>query len=515
MIENALPEDQSIQKILHEAMRSHQDGDFYEADLLYAQTLHVDPDNQQALRLRGILARESGELEKSLHLLQRASKLAPENPEPLGEIALVHMATGDLHEAELILRSALVLDPTATRTLANLGALLQHRGHIQAAIDYYQQILEINDDDIEVRCNLAKALVDANQNQQALAECATAVEKTGGHPFALATHGAVLTDSKQYAEARTILEQATKLEPGDDMALVNLGLSCYELGDLAAATSALNKAVATNPYNARAVADLANCLTAAGDVAAALELCHSFLQQNPGERLVIGALALALHNSGQHSAASELTNCEDLVQVFELPCPDNYANLREFNRALTGLVRNNSSLLTSPISKATAGGDQTGELDLHDDGFAELGGLFNQAIGEAVNSYIAAGLADHPLMTPAAKDWSLRTWGTLLRAGGKQTAHMHPLGWLSAVYYVSLPDAMDATKDQAGWLEFGRPPERFFRKTEPEVRHYQPAEGTLILFPSWFWHQTMPFTADQNRISIAFDVMPKSTLQIL
>jgi len=118
-------------------------------------------------------------------------------------------------------------------------------------------------------------------------------------------------------------------------------------------------------------------------------------------------------------------------------------------------------------------------------------------------------------MEPAAKDWSLRAWGTLLRAGGKQISHMHPLGWLSGIYYLSLPDNMDETEDEAGWLEFGQPPERFFRTSEPETYRYKPVEGKLILFPSWFWHQTVPFSADQNRISIAFDVMPKSTLRIL
>ena len=87
MTEKVFPQDapdQALQDILNEAMDRHQQGDLYEADLLYAQTLHLDPDNQQALRLRGILARERGELDQSLQLLQHACQLAPENPEPLG-----------------------------------------------------------------------------------------------------------------------------------------------------------------------------------------------------------------------------------------------------------------------------------------------------------------------------------------------------------------------------------------------------------------------------------------------
>ena len=62
------PED--AQPLLHQAMDRHRQGDLYEADLLYAQALRADPRNPQALRLRGILARERGDLEAALQLLQ-------------------------------------------------------------------------------------------------------------------------------------------------------------------------------------------------------------------------------------------------------------------------------------------------------------------------------------------------------------------------------------------------------------------------------------------------------------
>ena len=70
-------------------------------------------------------------------------------------------------------------------------------------------------------------------------------------------------------------------------------------------------------------------------------------------------------------------------------------------------------------------------------------------------------------MANATDDWSLRAWGTVLQPGGQQTPHMHPLAWLSAVYYVSLPDSMDDSQSEDGWLEFGRPPDRFHWKTPP------------------------------------------------
>ena len=112
-------------------------------------------------------------------------------------------------------------------------------------------------------------------------------------------------------------------------------------------------------------------------------------------------------------------------------------------------------------------------------------------------------------------DWSLRVWGSILETGGQQTPHMHPVGWISGVYYVSLPEDMASSNSEAGWLEIGRPPERFFRATETATRRFEPKESRLILFPSWFWHQTMPFDAHSDRISIAFDVVPRAMLSIL
>jgi hypothetical protein len=30
----------------------------------------------------------------------------------------------------------------------------------------------------------------------------------------------------------------------------------------------------------------------------------------------------------------------------------------------------------------------------------------------------------------------------------------------------------------------------------------------LVLFPSYFWHGTVPFASDQRRLTLAFDVVP-------
>ena len=36
----------------------------------------------------------------------------------------------------------------------------------------------------------------------------------------------------------------------------------------------------------------------------------------------------------------------------------------------------------------------------------------------------------------------------------------------------------------------------------------EPKEGKIILFPSTLYHKTIPFSSDDKRISLAFDVIP-------
>jgi hypothetical protein len=42
------------------------------------------------------------------------------------------------------------------------------------------------------------------------------------------------------------------------------------------------------------------------------------------------------------------------------------------------------------------------------------------------------------------------------------------------------------------------------------VKAFRPEEGLMMVFPSYFYHRTIPFEAVEQRISIAFDVLPEA-----
>ena len=99
-------------------------------------------------------------------------------------------------------------------------------------------------------------------------------------------------------------------------------------------------------------------------------------------------------------------------------------------------------------------------------------------------------------------------WANVIKSEGFQVPHIHPSGWLSAVYYVKLPKVIHSS-GQSGWIEFGEPYQDIPRTAVPELFTLRPEEGLLLLFPSYFYHRTLPFRSPDQRISIAFDVVPK------
>jgi Flp pilus assembly protein TadD len=494
-------------------MAAHQAGRYPEADAAYAEVLRAVPDQPRALRLRGILKRELGDLAASATLLRRAAELLPAAPDVLAELALTHLAAGDLELAETTLRRARSRGPSQ-RATANLGAVLQYRGHLAEAEACYREYLAADPADSEIRCNLVSTLLDAGQGDLALAECDAAAVDLPGDPAIEAARGAVLLALQRPAEALPPLRAALARAPGDDLAAVNLGVALAETDDQPGARQVLERAVARNPHNARATADLMSLRAGAGEPAAAVALGRGFLARHPGERLVVAALGYALWDAGDEAAAARLLGLgaanEVLVQAFEpgiLAAADPQAG----HAAIGARLKADPTLVPGPVSKATRGGGQTGELYLHRErALAPLDAYFRAAIAAYVKRLVAAGFAAEPVMTPAAAAFSLRAWGTVLPAGGRQLPHQHPLGWLSAVYYVAVPAAMHTGPDpHAGWLEFGPPPARYrFRRAVP-TRQVEPRAGKLVVFPSYLYHGTRPFAAGGERISVAVDVMPR------
>ena len=89
---------------------------------------------------------------------------------------------------------------------------------------------------------------------------------------------------------------------------------------------------------------------------------------------------------------------------------------------------------------------------------------------------------------------------------GYLTGHIHENGWLSGSVYLSIPENL---KNDEGAIEFSFEGETLSRlKKDSPKKILNLSDGDLVIFPSSLFHRTIPFHSKNNRICIAFDLMP-------
>ena len=95
-------------------------------------------------------------------------------------------------------------------------------------------------------------------------------------------------------------------------------------------------------------------------------------------------------------------------------------------------------------------------------------------------------------------------WSVVLKQQGHQKAHIHSGGWLSGVIYLKVVPSLGKHE---GAIEFSLNGEHYHHPDSPCVI-FQPEVGDMVFFPSSLHHRTIPFSADTDRITISFDLVP-------
>ena len=118
----------SSSDILAAGFRHHQEGQFAEADRLYAQVLAAEPQNAHALHLRGALAHAAGRNEDAVELICRAIALDGKVPDFHYNLALALWALDRRAEAIRHWVRAIALNPNFAQARLNLGNALREQG---------------------------------------------------------------------------------------------------------------------------------------------------------------------------------------------------------------------------------------------------------------------------------------------------------------------------------------------------------------------------------------------------
>jgi tetratricopeptide (TPR) repeat protein len=122
-----------------------------DAEAVFREALGVEPESAPVLNYLGYMnADRNVRVEEALALIERAVAIDPENTAYLDSLGWALFRLDRLDQAEQQLRKAVAKGTNNAVVLAHLGDVLERRGNVREAVDYWQRALKGEDEDGEL-----------------------------------------------------------------------------------------------------------------------------------------------------------------------------------------------------------------------------------------------------------------------------------------------------------------------------------------------------------------------------
>ncbi len=418
---------------------------------------------------------EQHRYDEAVHAFDQVLSLTPAAPQAEYDRANALQSLGRIEDAETAYRRALARDPLDFMAHRGLNQLLWRRGR--------SDVLESYDNAAKIRPN---------------------------SPILFVEKGMQLLFHERPEDAREAFERALAMAPDDERAHEGHASALARLGRFGEAVAEFEAVIVRRPKSVEIRCGLVECLLRASESEKALRAAEEARALAPHHQTALALWSTAMRQQGE-TAETALNDYDKFVQTFDLGPPEGFGDLGTFHDVVTTFL---DRLHGEKPSEGATGERLVSRTSgsLLGDG-SEVMTSFCAHLDKAVGSYVMR-LADdetHPFLNRRqgalryARSWSTRVW-----PGGAIPNHVHENSWISAIYFIKLPDDVTDRTNARGWTKFGEPPFDA-HLPGPAWRALRPLPGRLVLFPSYLWHGSIAFRAPQPRLSIAFDLVPEAS----
>ena len=438
---------------------------------------------------------------------RRLVALAPANHVASHALAIALNSANQPEEAERVVRQTLSRTrPTAALHHSHARSLITLERFDQAELAL-RECVRLEPRRAEAHDSLAQLVwLRTGKISDATRVLDQALEKNAHDDALWATKAALLQGAGDARAAYACLAKRAVRPQAPPALLIRAGLAALEFEPVTALTLA-EQAMRAQPNNPTARKLLCAAYLGVGDGAKALHEGATLLEATPDDQYLIAmqTTALRLLNDPRYEAACDY---DKMVLSQTLETPSGWSDLTSFLTEVASRLNtlhnpHGHRLLYQSLREGT---ETTQDLSRSLD-----------PVIQALFHAFAAPVARYRDRIGQGKDALRRrnrgasrfngSWSVRLRSAGYHTSHVHPRGWISSACYIQLPDSMRAGHTSEGILSFGAPGMVTTPSLDAELS-VRPEVGLLVLFPSYFWHGTLPFHSGQPRLTVAFDVVP-------
>ena len=464
--------------------------------------LRAAPDLAATWPLQADLLKQLGRLDEALDLRFTQVKARPTSSVSEHNLASL---LGDMRryiEAEAAVRRAFAKGGDAPETWLVLARALAGQENYEEGEQAYRQALARRPAYVEALRELAQLIwMRTAEAARALAPVREALDRAPGES-GLRGLLALLMDYTGSAprEVWSALVEGGARDPAIDLAAANAALAF----DRDLALDHALAAVAGAPGHPVVALKLAEIRMARGELDQVSTLLAGTVRPADDQNWL--SLQATYERLSGAPEGPGLNDYGVFVQGRTIDTPEGWSDLTAYLSDLAVALRRLHTFRTHPVGQSLRHGTQT-QVDLRSSDDPAIRAFFAAIDGPIIQYLERLGAGGDPLRRRNTGAYRLAgCWSVQLAPDGYHAPHIHPEGWLSSACYIDLPAAVDAG-GREGWIGFGAPPYACAAPTPPE--HFEkPEPGKLVLFPSYMWHGTVPFSGEETRLTIAFDVVP-------
>jgi tetratricopeptide (TPR) repeat protein len=472
--------------------------------------LAASPNHLLALDTASLTAIRAGDRQLATSFARRATAIAPNRPVAWHRLGEALMSSELYDQASQAYAKALHFDARLDASWAGYSACMRHLQDTAKAEEAAIRAIELNPSNLAAHDILNGLLWTSGRHAAHLGSyrnsIALAPNDTG---LKLAMAGELFRRG-EYDEAQDMVQACLQANP--DMAQTHelAGRLAAQQRDFDQAVHHLSKAQQLKPESVSTLNYLCDVFLRMGAYEKALGSAQTAVERFPDHQDGLARLALTYKMLGDTRYAW-LYDYDRLVSTIDLVAP-NTQSTQAFFADLAAYLQTQHTARVQPLDQTLRHGTQTfGQLLTHDR--HPLIVTLAQMLEDAANTYSAALPSDdqHPFLRRNTGSIAFSgSWSARLGKGGFHSNHIHPQGWLSSACYIALPAETSDPAQKAGWLKLGQS-NLDLGGTDVPDRLIEPAVARLVLFPSYMWHGTTPFTAGQERLTVAFDALPVSS----
>ena len=309
-----------------------------QAILILDKALTVNCQDPQTYNNLGLAYKELNQFQKAQSAFDSSLKLNPQQPQTFNNLGNVLAAQDQHKQAAISFDAALKLDPNYPECLSNFAQSLKELGNLEIAfkaIDHAHHLEPKNSYYLNVKGEIYLAKIDY-ENAQKTFDKAIFVDNYTPARINLST---ALKQLGNYEQAKICLQSVIKDEPNNSEAHNHLGVLQEQLGEFDLAATSFRVALKHTPNHASSfyqLAKLKNQTLKAQEVTKITELLANSLTPSVFKSSLFFALAVYYDKSTQYALA--IKNYAYAQQIKSQKCPYNSKLTEQYRTAMEDVM---------------------------------------------------------------------------------------------------------------------------------------------------------------------------------